>query len=91
MLADKVIGMSNIGEFFVWYRDKREISQRDLAKKLKTYYPHIAQVESGFVKIPKSLIKKLYHLLDSDEQERLLRAIKSDTIDDLNQFLSSLE
>ncbi len=86
--------MSKIGEFFVYFRAKKKLSQRDIASLLSVDQGHIAKIELGRNKKPLTILKKLYKSLDNDEKTRLQKAIKEDAaadyFDKLNKLLNEL-
>ena len=82
--------MGKIAEFFVYFRAKKKLSQRDIAALLSVDQNHIAKIELGKNKMPSTLLKKLYKNLDNDEKLRLQKAIKEDAAADYFERLNNL-
>jgi predicted transcriptional regulator len=84
-------GVSHVGEFFKKYRSSHGFTQSKLAEMLDVDQTHICFVEVDRIKSPDTLIKKLYPLLNYDEQEKLVDAVRLDHFDKLNKFLAELQ
>jgi DNA-binding XRE family transcriptional regulator len=66
-----------VGEFFAAYRANREVTQRDLAKKLNCKGPYIAQVEGEKFEVPIQVCRKLSKHLDERERAHLNKILRA--------------
>jgi transcriptional regulator with XRE-family HTH domain len=62
---------TTIGEFVVWFRAKRQLTQKDLSLLMEFSQIYLSQVENDQYDLPRDFIRKLYKRLDADETQTL--------------------
>jgi transcriptional regulator with XRE-family HTH domain len=61
--------MSNVGDLIRDYRNSHQLTQDELARKVKCNIQQISQIERGVVGLPMVLAKKLSKVLGITEHE----------------------
>lgn len=64
-----------IGEFMLWYREKRELTQADIAREFGVTKQYVYAVEHGRFVFPKQFLKRISTILTKTEKEILADAI----------------
>lgn len=90
-MIDQPMPVGHVGEFFRKYRKAHDITQVRLAERLEVGFDYVARTETGTIKNPRALIKRLYMILNSDEREELVKAIRADMIEELNKFIEEIQ
>lgn len=64
------------GAFFLkWFRERRGLSTRALARKLGVAYPHISLVETNRKRMQFELFRKIYKISTHEERRMLLESL----------------
>ena len=67
--------IKTIGQLFVWYREKSDLSQRDLGLLLEVSPAYIAQIELDKFYRPIAICRALYKRMKHDEDRKILEHV----------------
>lgn len=73
MRNDIAATMKSIGKFFVYYREKCQLSQRDLSTLLGVSSAYIAHIETDRLMRPTGIVRALYkHMKNEEDKAKLM-------------------